>query len=53
MANMTDYTVCNADDTPVFINNIGETSEVTCACCDKFKIELQKTNRTQISTKNY
>jgi hypothetical protein len=33
----------SADDTAVFINNSSETSEVSCACCDKFKIELQKT----------
>jgi hypothetical protein len=40
---MADCTVGNADDTPVFINNSSERSEVTCACCDKFKTELQKT----------
>jgi hypothetical protein len=40
---MADRTVGNADDTPVFINNSSEWSEVTCACCDKFKTELQKT----------
>jgi hypothetical protein len=36
------------EGTPVFINNISKRSDVTCACCDKFKIDL---NRTQISTK--
>jgi hypothetical protein len=35
--------VLNADDTPVFINNSSETSEVASSCCDKLKIELQKT----------
>jgi ATP phosphoribosyltransferase len=40
---MVDRTVGNADDTPVFINSSSERSEVTCACCDKFKTELQKT----------
>jgi hypothetical protein len=48
-----DCKVGNADDTPVFINNSSERSEVTCAC-DKLKTELQKNlNRTQISTKKY
>lgn len=40
---MADLTMGNADETPVFINNSSETNEVTCACCDKFKIEPQKT----------
>jgi hypothetical protein len=41
--NMADHTVGNADDSPVFINNSSEASEATCACCDKFETELQKT----------
>jgi hypothetical protein len=40
---MVDRTGCNADDTPVFINNSSEISEVTCACYNTRKIELQKT----------
>jgi hypothetical protein len=40
---MADRTAGNADDIPVFINNGSATSEVMCTCCDKFKIELQKT----------
>jgi hypothetical protein len=40
---MVDYTVANVDDTPIFTNNSSETREVMCACCDKFKVELQKT----------
>jgi hypothetical protein len=30
-------------DAPVYSNNSSKTSKVTCACCDKFKIEPQKT----------
>jgi hypothetical protein len=41
--NMGDCKVGNADDTPAFINNSSEKSEVTCAC-DKLKTELQKTS---------
>jgi hypothetical protein len=40
---MADRTVVSADVIPVFINNSSERSEVTCACCDKFRTELQKT----------
>jgi hypothetical protein len=40
---MADGTVCNVDDTPVFIDNTSETSEITCKCCDKLKLELQET----------
>jgi 23S rRNA C2498 (ribose-2'-O)-methylase RlmM len=34
-------TVGNGDDTQVFMNDSNETSEVTSACCHKFKIELR------------
>jgi hypothetical protein len=35
--NMADRTMSNSDDTPVFINNSSERSELMCASCDKFK----------------
>jgi hypothetical protein len=40
---MADRTASNVDDASVFVSNTSETSEITCACCDKLKIELQKT----------
>jgi hypothetical protein len=40
---MADRTVANVDDTSVFTNNSSATRQVMCACCDKFKTELQKT----------
>jgi hypothetical protein len=39
---MANHTMVSADVTPVFVNNSSERSEVTCACCDKVRRELQK-----------
>jgi hypothetical protein len=49
---MADHAKVSVDDAPVFASNSSETSEVACACCDKFKTP-KDFSTTQISTKNH